>query len=94
VWDGMWVVRLLQRDVVTVMWKGKTTQVVCCLLLVWDGKWVERLLERDVAIGLWRGRNNTGSVRTGWPRSHRTPRKYAPQTQYKFTMRSAARSTV
>ena len=21
---------------------------------------------------------------TGWPRSHRTPRKYAPQTQYKF----------
>jgi len=31
---------------------------------------------------------------TGWPRSHRTPRKYAPQTQYKFTMHSAARSTV
>ena len=31
---------------------------------------------------------------TGWPRSHRTPRKYAPQTHYKFTMHSAARSTV
>jgi len=33
-------------------------------------------------------------IYTGWPRSHRTPRKYAPQTQYKFTMHSAARSTV
>jgi len=55
VWDGMWVVRLLQLDVVTVMWKEKTTQVVCCLLIVWDGKWVVRLLDREVAIGLWRG---------------------------------------
>jgi hypothetical protein len=31
---------------------------------------------------------------TGWPRSHRTPRQYAPQTQYKFTLHSAACSTV
>jgi hypothetical protein len=31
---------------------------------------------------------------TGWPRSHRTPRQYAPQTQFKFTLHSAARSTV
>jgi hypothetical protein len=31
---------------------------------------------------------------TGWPRSHRTPRQYAPQTQYKFTLHSAASSTV
>jgi len=38
--------------------------------------------------------DNTVRNSTGWPRSHRTPRKYAPQTQYKFTMHSAARSTV
>jgi len=31
---------------------------------------------------------------TEWPRSHRTPKQYAPQIQYKFTGHSAARSTV
>jgi hypothetical protein len=25
---------------------------------------------------------------TGWARSHRTPRQYAPQTQFKFTQHS------
>ena len=31
---------------------------------------------------------------TGWARSHRTPREYAPQTQFKFTQHSTARSTM
>ena len=31
---------------------------------------------------------------TGWARSHRTPRQYAPQTQFKFTQHSTARSTM
>ena len=31
---------------------------------------------------------------TGWARSHRTPRQYTPQTQYKFTQHSAAHSTM
>jgi len=34
------------------------------------------------------------TTRTGWARSHRTPRRYTPQTQYKFTQHSAARSTI
>ena len=31
---------------------------------------------------------------TEWARSHRTPRQYAPQTQFKFTQHSTARSTM
>jgi len=31
---------------------------------------------------------------TGWARSHRTPRQYAPQTQFKFTQHSTACSTM
>ena len=36
----------------------------------------------------------SGSHFTEWSRSHRTPRQYAPQTQFKFTQHSTARSTV
>ena len=31
---------------------------------------------------------------TGWARSHRTPRQYAPQTQFRFTQQSTACSTM
>jgi hypothetical protein len=31
---------------------------------------------------------------TGWARSHRTPGQYMPQTQFKFTQHSTARSTM
>jgi len=30
--DGMWAVRILQRDVATEIWRGETAQVVWCLL--------------------------------------------------------------
>jgi len=55
VWDGKWAVRLLERDVANVGWRGETVQVVWWLLLRWDGKWAVRLLERDVVTGMWRG---------------------------------------
>jgi len=53
--DGKWVERLLECDVVTVMWRGETIQVKWWLMLVWDGKWTVRLLQRDVVTGMWRG---------------------------------------
>jgi len=61
VWNGKWAVRLLKRDVATVVWRGERVQVVWWLLLTWKGKWAVRLLGRDVATGVWRGRNSTGS---------------------------------